>query len=281
MSRSANALAPEGFLDVGGARLEYRWIAPAVPGRPAVVLLHEGLGCASLWRDFPDRVAAATGCGALVYSRAGYGRSSPVPLPRPLRYMHDEALDVLPRVLDAAGLDEVALLGHSDGASIALIHAGAAEGARRVRGVVAEAPHVFCEPISVASIRAAREAYERGELRERLARHHGENVDVAFRGWNGAWLDPGFARWNIERHLPGISAPVLVIQGLDDQYGTEAQCRSVEAWCGGPTEVVTLRECGHSPHRDQPEATLAAVARFVARLGAPLTSRASPSAPSR
>jgi pimeloyl-ACP methyl ester carboxylesterase len=201
-----------------------------------------------------------------VYSRAGYGRSSPVALPRPLRYMHDEALDVLPRVLDTACLDDVILVGHSDGASIALVHAGGADGARRVRGVVAMAPHVFCEALSISSIRAAREAFERGELRAKLARRHGENVDVAFRGWNDAWLDPAFARWNIEEYLPRIAVPVLVVQGRDDEYGTAAQYRSIAARCGGPTEVVVLDACRHSPQRDQPEATIEAIAGFVARV---------------
>jgi pimeloyl-ACP methyl ester carboxylesterase len=181
--------------------------------------------------------------------------------------MHDEAFEVLPRVLDVAGLDDVVLVGHSDGASIALLHAAGADPSHRVRGVVAEAPHVFCEAISIASIRAAREAFETGDLRARLARLHGDNVDVAFRGWNGAWLDPAFVRWNIEGYLPRIDVPVLVIQGRDDQYGTEAQCRSIEARCRGPTRVVTLGECGHSPHRDQPAATLAALVEFVPRLG--------------
>lgn len=262
----AAPLAPEGFLDVAGQRLEYRWIAPAAPRAPSLVFLHEGLGCVATWRDFPARVAGETGCGALVYSRAGYGRSSPVALPRPLRYMHDEALGVLPRVLDAARLDDVVLVGHSDGASIALVHAGGADPARRVRGLVAMAPHVFCEPLSISSIRAAREAFEAGELRARLARRHGENVDVAFRGWNDAWLDPAFARWNIEEYLPRIAVPVLVVQGRDDEYGTAAQYRSIVARCGGPTEVVVLDACRHSPHRDQPEATLQAIAGFVARV---------------
>ncbi|HEY7725907.1 MAG TPA: alpha/beta hydrolase [Anaeromyxobacteraceae bacterium] len=262
-------MKPGGFLEVGGARLEVRWIAPAAPGRPALVFLHEGLGCVALWRDFPDRLAAATGCGALVYSRAGYGASSPVPLPRPLRYMHDEGLETLPRLLDAAGLEDVVLVGHSDGASIAIVHAGAADPGGRVRGLVLEAPHVFCEPLSVASIEKARAAYLGGDLRARLSRFHGENVDCAFWGWNRAWLDPGFLRWNIEEHLPGIRVPALVLQGRDDEYGTLAQVESVRARSGGPVQVLVLDRCGHSPHRDQPEATLAAAGAFVARLGRP------------
>lgn len=263
---AASPLSPEGFLAVDGQLLEYRWIAPAAPGGPSLVFLHEGLGCVSLWKEFPDAVARATGLGVLVYSRAGYGRSSPVPLPRPLTYMHDEALRVLPRVLAGAGLGDVVLLGHSDGGSIALVFAGAGTGRARVRGAILEAPHVFCEDLSVASIEEARRAYEDGDLRPRLARHHGDNVDVAFWGWNRAWLDPGFRRWNVEEHLPAIRAPLLVLQGREDPYGTAAQYEAIAAKAGAPVEVRVLERCGHAPHRDQPEATLAAVVAFVKRL---------------
>jgi pimeloyl-ACP methyl ester carboxylesterase len=263
MPPTTQGLSAEGHLEVGGARLEYRWIPPRGVGGPALVFLHEGLGCVSTWRDFPDEVAAATGLGALVYSRAGYGRSSPVPLPRPLRYMHDEGLEVLPRLLDAAALDSVVLVGHSDGASIALVHAGGADEGGRVRGVAALAPHVFCEELSVASIAKARVAYETGDLRARLARHHGENVDVAFWGWNRAWLDPDFMRWSIEEYLPRIRVPVLVVQGREDEYGTAAQHERIAARCTGPTRVVVLDACGHAPHRDQREATLSAIASFA------------------
>ena len=266
MSAAGRSLEPQGFLDLAGTRVEYRWIAPAVANRPTLVLLHEGLGCVALWKDFPDRLAAATGCGTFVYSRAGYGRSSPVPLPRPLRYMHDEGLQALPRLLEELGLERVVTVGHSDGASIALVHAGGADPGHRVRGLIVEAPHVLCEELSVASIRQAREAYQQGDLRARLARLHGDNVDVAFWGWNQAWLDPDFMRWNIEEYLPGISVPVLVVQGRDDQYGTAEQYQRIQRGSGGPVEVLVLDACGHSPHRDQPDATLAAMARFVARL---------------
>jgi len=268
MRLSAQPLAPEGHLDAAGGRLEYRFVPPRAPGRPALVFLHEGLGSVALWRDFPDDVAAATGCGALVYSRAGYGRSSSVSLPRPLSYMHDEALDVLPRLLDQAGLEEVVLVGHSDGASIALIHAGGADPGGRVKGLVAEAPHVFCEDLSIASIEKAREAFETGDLRARLARFHGDNVDVAFWGWNRAWLDPDFRRWNIEEYLPRIRVPVLVVQGREDPYGTAAQYESIAERCGAPTRVVVLDACGHSPHRDQSAATLSTIADFVGAFAA-------------
>ncbi len=266
MHRKKKDLAPEGFLDVEGARLEYRFVPARSAGRPALVFLHEGLGCVALWRDFPDAVAAATDCAAFVYSRAGYGRSSPVTLPRPLTYMHDEGLRVLPRLLDAAGLADVVLVGHSDGGSISLIHAGGADPHGRVRGVATLAPHVFCEDLSVSSIAKAKEAYEKGDLRERLARHHGANVDVAFWGWNRAWLDPRFMEWNIEEFLPRIHVPVLVVQGREDPYGTAAQYERIAEESGGPTRVVVLESCGHSPQRDQRDATLEAIASFVAEL---------------
>lgn len=261
-------LDPEGFVDLGELRLEYRWIAPRQPDLPVLVFLHEGLGCAAIWRDFPDRLAAATGCGAFVYSRAGYGASSPVAVPRPLRYMHDEGLEVLPRLLDRLGFAQVILVGHSDGASISLIHAGSGK-APRVVGVICEAPHVFNEEICVASIREAKIAYETTDLRARLARLHGDNVDVAFWGWNHAWLDPDFMQWNVEEYLPGIRVPVLVIQGHDDEYGTAAQHHAIARQAGGPVSVVVLEQCRHSPHKDQPDATLAAMTDFVAALTAP------------
>jgi len=260
------ALAPAGHLSVDGARLEYRWLPAAAPGRPALVLLHEGLGCVALWKDFPEQLAAATGAGVLVYSRAGYGRSSPVEVPRPLSYMHHEGLRVLPRLLDAAGLPAVVLLGHSDGGSIALVHAGGADPGGRVKGLVTFAAHVLCEELSVRSIEEARRAYLDGDLRPRLMRLHGDNVDCAFWGWNRAWLDPGFRDWNLEEFLPGVRVPALVVQGRDDPYGTEEQVRRIVRGCGGPAEALMLEACGHSPHRDQPEATLRAVAAFAARL---------------
>lgn len=253
------------YLQLAGQRLEYRWFGPTPAEAPTLVLLHEGLGCVALWKDFPAQLAAATGCGVLVYSRAGYGASSPVELPRPLTYMHAEGLSVLPQVLDAAGVRECVLVGHSDGASIALIHAGGV-GDPRVRGLVLLAPHVFNEAVCVASIQQAKTAYETGRLREQLARYHGDNVDCAFWGWNGAWLDPGFWHWNIEEYLAGISVPVLVIQGEDDEYGTVRQVEAIQAQVAGPVEVRLLPACQHSPHRDQPAAVQAALLGFVGPL---------------
>lgn len=250
-------------LVVGGRRLECRWAGPGPEAAPTLVFLHEGLGCAAMWRDFPDALAAATGCGALVYSRAGYGGSDAVPLPRPLDYMQAEGETAVGPLLDAAGVREAVLVGHSDGGSIALVHAATAAASGRIVGLVLEAPHVFCEDLSVRSIAAVRDQYEGGDLRARLRRYHGDNVDVAFRGWCDAWLDPGFRGWNIEGYLPRVQAPMLLIQGEEDEFGTAAQLRAIERGAGGPVETLLLPGCGHSPHRERPQEVIAAAARFV------------------
>jgi pimeloyl-ACP methyl ester carboxylesterase len=241
-----------------GHRLESVWIGPGPDEAPTLVFLHEGLGCVSMWRDFPARVADATRCGALVYSRWGYGASDAVTLPRPLRYMHDEAA-TLEEIVVAQKIRDAILIGHSDGASIAIMAASLPS----VRALVLEAPHVFCEEISVKSIAAAHDAFTRGDLRARLARHHGDNVDGAFWGWNRAWLDPGFRAWNIEEYLPRVRVPTLVIQGEDDEYGTLAQIDAIERGAAARVERIVLSACGHAPHRDRPAETLAAITRFV------------------
>jgi pimeloyl-ACP methyl ester carboxylesterase len=248
----------------GGHRLEYAWYGSPPDKAPTLVFLHEGLGSVSTWREFPARVAQATGCGALVYSRAGYGNSDPVTLPRPKSFMHDEALVTLPDVLDYAAVRHAVLVGHSDGGSIALIYAGGKRDAR-LCGLVLEAPHVFVEDLSVESIRKAAEYYVDGPLKQALERRHGRNVECAFWGWNRVWLDPEFRSWNIEEYLKGISVPVLVIQGEQDEYGTLRQVEAIERGCKGPVESVILPRCGHSPHRDRPKRTLAAVTSFVRR----------------
>ena len=250
------------FAHVGGHRLEYERIATAAANRPTLVLLHEGLGSVAMWRDFPGRLAHATGCNALVYSRHGYGNSDPLTAPRDVRYMHDEALVVLPELLDQIGIARPILVGHSDGGSIALIHAGAR--IRPVAAVVTLAAHVLVEDISVASIAAAKVAYESTDLRAKLARHHAD-VDSAFRGWNDIWLHPDFRAWNIEEYLPGIACPVLAIQGEDDEYGTMEQMRRIGAQVRD-VELVELEDCRHSPHKDQPEAVQDAIRRFVDRV---------------
>jgi pimeloyl-ACP methyl ester carboxylesterase len=255
------------FLHIDEVRLEYRRVGAPPATAPTLVFLHEGLGCVSLWKDFPDRAAAATGWGALGYSRAGYGASDPVALPRPLTYLHHEGVEVLPRVLDAAGIRRAVLVGHSDGASIALIHAGAVRDPR-IAGAVLMAPHVFNEPSCISGVLKAREAYEQGRLREQLARHHGTNTECAFRGWNDTWLDPGFCRWNIEEILPAITTPLLVIQGREDGYGTAAQIEAIARQVSGPVRTLWLENCGHSPYRDRPEETLMALTEFVRGLDA-------------
>ncbi|HUN52271.1 MAG TPA: alpha/beta hydrolase [Candidatus Sulfotelmatobacter sp.] len=255
------------YLEIAGRRLEYAWHGPAPAAAPTLVFLHEGLGSLGLWRDFPAKLAAATGCGALVYSRAGYGASDPVALPRPLGYMHEEALGVLPAVLAATGVGEHILVGHSDGASIAVINAGGAPRAG-LCGIILEAPHVFTEDMGIAAIAAAGAAYRDGDLRPKLGRWHGGNIDNAFWGWHDVWCDPAFRRWNIENYLPGIAVPGLLIQGEDDQYGTIAQVEAVRRRSGAPVRVLMLSDCKHTPHRDQAEKVLAAMAEFVRGLPA-------------
>jgi pimeloyl-ACP methyl ester carboxylesterase len=250
------------FIEVCAHRIEYEHVTVAAPTRPTLVFLHEGLGSVAMWRDFPGRVAHAAGCDALVYSRYGYGNSEPLAADRDVRYMHDEALVALPQLLDKLGLARPILVGHSDGASIALIHAGSA--GRALAGVVVLAPHVLVEDVSVTSIAAAKLAYETTDLRARLARYHAD-VDLAFWGWNRIWLAPAFRDWNIEEYLPGIGCPVLAIQGEDDEYGTMEQLRRIGAGVRD-AELVALADCRHSPHKDQPEATLEAIVRFVDRV---------------
>ncbi|GIX47710.1 MAG: hydrolase [Candidatus Tectimicrobiota bacterium] len=251
------------FVTVNAQRLEYEWFCLPPAACPPIVLLHEGLGSLAMWKDFPHQVAQATGHRVLGYSRLGYGRSDPLRGPRPVRYMHDEALHTLPCLLDALQIERPVLLGHSDGGSIALIYAGGT--GRPVAGLILMAPHVMVEDISVASIAAARTAYQTTDLRDRLARYHAD-VDGAFWGWNEVWLRPEFRTWNIEAYLPAITCPVLAIQGEDDPYGTMAQIERIAQQVRGPVELLRLPGCGHSPHRDQPQAVLAAIARFMARL---------------
>jgi pimeloyl-ACP methyl ester carboxylesterase len=257
-------LADDGFLDLGSARLEYRMIGPRPDAAPTIVMLHEGLGCVGLWGTFPDKVAAAMGAGVFVYSRKGYGRSSPAKLPRPLSFMDEEALDVLPRVLASIGFQRGILLGHSDGASIATIYAGGVQD-HRVRGLVLMAPHFFTEEMGLAEIRRAGEAFDAGVLRDKLKRWHAD-VDGAFRSWIGPWLDPDFRKWDITEALGYIRVPILIVQGADDQYGTLRQVEVANEECFCPVETAVLAAARHSPHRDAPEATLEAVAGFIKRL---------------
>ncbi len=253
------------FVDVDGHRLEYQWLGPPAGEGPCVVMLHEGLGSLSMWLDFPAAVAKATGLAVLVYSRLGYGKSDPLEdFSLPVRFMHDDATTALPGVLAALDIRQPILFGHSDGASVALIYAGSGINPAPL-GIVALSPHVFVEPICTISIAKLRVAYEEGDLRARLARHH-TNVDGAFYGWNLAWLLPAFKDWNIEEYLPRIRCPIFVIQGADDEYGTMKQVEAIERQAGAGAEHVLLAECGHSPQRQQREATLAAATGFIARI---------------
>jgi len=247
-----------------GRHIETAWWGPSPDAAPTLVLLHEGLGSVGLWRMFPAALQAATGCGVLAYSRFGYGRSSSIALPRPLSYMHDEARDMLGPVLDAAGVRRCLLVGHSDGGSIAAIYAGEARDPR-VAGLALIAAHFFVEEVSVAAIAGITGEYDTGELRARLARHH-DDVEAAFRGWSGAWLDPAFRAWNITRQVEAIRVPILLLQGADDVYGTVEQVRVAERHARCPVETLLIPGAQHSPHIEASEVTCAAVAGFARRL---------------
>lgn len=250
-----------GQLTIGSSELEHRAIGPSPDKAPTIVMLHEGLGSVGLWGEFPDKLQTATGAGVFVYSRAGYGESSPVTLPRKVDYMHAEALDVLPKVLDAIGFRRGLLLGHSDGASIATIYAGGVQD-HRVRGLSLIAPHFVVEDISVESIAAIKTTYETTDLKTKLARWH-KDVDNAFYGWNGAWLDPKFRDWDISDYLAYIRVPVLIVQGKDDQYGTLRQVEIAQEECYCPVDLKIISDAGHSPHREAPGVTLDAIEQFA------------------
>jgi pimeloyl-ACP methyl ester carboxylesterase len=242
--------------------IEYKWVGCLESTAPPLVFLHEGLGSVSMWRDFPAQLCTRLGCRGLVYSRPGYGQSEPRSAGERwgTDFMHTQAIQVLPALLDALGITQpVDLFGHSDGGSIALLFA--ARHPQRVRRLVVVAPHILVEAFGLVSIRQAREAYLQGDLRQRLARHHAD-VDSAFFGWNDAWLSPGFVRWEIASELKYIGAPVLAVQGLDDVYGTMAQIDGIAAAVPG-TRLLKLSQCGHSPHRDQPQALVEATQAFL------------------
>lgn len=248
------------FVDCAGHSLEYEWVGEAGAQAPALVFLHEGLGSIRQWRDFPAQVAQATGRRALVYSRYGYGQSDVLREDRAgVDFMHREALEALPALLKALGIERPVLVGHSDGASIALIHAGAGH---PVRALALMAPHVFVEPVCLTSIREANAAFAGGELAQRLAKYH-RNAARTFHLWADAWLDPAFEQWNIEEYLGGIACPVLAIQGEDDAYGTMEQLERVRRGVRGSCTLLKLPACGHAPFRDQPQRTLAALTEFV------------------
>jgi pimeloyl-ACP methyl ester carboxylesterase len=245
-----------------GQEIEVERIPARRTGAPTLVFLHEGLGSARLWKFFPSEIAVRTGCEAVVYSRAGNGFSTVLTTPREPSYMHDEALQTLPALLEALGIGDVLLVGHSDGASIALIYA--AEHPQTTRAVVAETPHLFVEELSVESIAAIRTQYETTDLRERIGRHHADG-DGTFYGWNDVWLSPAFASWNIEEYVERVAAPVFAVQGTGDRYGTLAQVDALASRARGPVDRLVLAECGHAPHLDRPEFVTTACAGWIER----------------
>lgn len=250
------------FVDVGEGSLEYLDLPARRAGSPDLLLLHEGLGSVSMWRDFPARLAQATGCRTVAYSRHGFGRSAARRTPFAPRFIHDEAFGVIPALRERLGIANAVMIGHSTGASMALVHASASEWP--VAGVVAMAPLATVEGSNVESIEHARTLYRTTAWRDRLARHH-DDVDAVFYGWNDTWLRPDFRDWNILDDLRRVRAPVLAILGSEDEYSTPAQVAAIAENLPDPSrfEAVLLQGCGHAPHRDQPEAVLQAVIRFL------------------
>jgi pimeloyl-ACP methyl ester carboxylesterase len=265
------------FLSVRGRNLEYRRIGAAAAS-PTLVFLHEGLGSISQWRDFPARIVEASGLPAMVYARYGHGQSEVLQQAHGVDFMHREALESLPELLRRLGIARPILIGHSDGASIALIYAGSGH---PLSGLVAMAPHVFVEDLSIEGIAAAKRGFQTTDLPQKLARHHRDPLKT-FYGWNDVWLAPEFRGWNIESFLPAITCPLLAIQGHDDEYGSMAQVDAIARQASGPVEVLKLGQCGHSPQKDQPQIVAGAIVEFVRRCsgagrgeGAPPTPRRS------
>jgi pimeloyl-ACP methyl ester carboxylesterase len=249
-------------------RLEYQWVGDAASTRPVVVFLHEGLGSLAMWKNFPRQLCEAHGLRGLVYSRYGYGQSTPKPPDErwPVDFMHVQAREVLPALLRQLGVARPWLFGHSDGGSIALLHAAS----HPTAGVVAMAPHIVVEALSIASIESARHTYETTDLPQRLGRYHAD-AESAFRGWNDIWLDPSFRGWSIEDELAAVPCPVLALQGVDDEYGTLEQIRGI-ARRAPQTRLLEIADCGHSPHRDQPDLVIHEAGRFITGLSDPLES---------
>jgi len=255
------------LIDLGDRRLRVRRLTPAQDDgleRTILVFLHEGLGCIEMWRDFPQKLCDATRCRGIVYDRTSYGRSSPWPSDPGVRYMEIEADDILPRLLAALAIDDCVLVGHSDGGTIALNYA--ARDPEPLRAVVTLAAHAINEPVCVAAIQKAREAFSAGDLRQRLSRYHGDNVDRAFHLWADAWVAPGFEPMDADGRLPGVLVPLQAIQGEDDEYGSELQLGIIAGKVGGYCETRLIADCGHSPHLQQPAYVLSEIARFIAPL---------------
>ena len=248
------------FLSVQNQRIEVEWHR-GLSGKPTLVFLHEGLGCVSLWKDFPSILSQMTQCNAFVFSRLGHGRSDPCRLPRKINFMHGEALHFLPAVLAAAGILDHIIIGHSDGGSIGIIYAGSLR-ANRLKGLITEAAHVFCEPLTQEAIRTAKHHYLQHDLKKRLERYHGPNTENTFWGWNTVWLHPRFIHWNIQKYLKQIKVPALALQGLQDQYGSPTQLTAMTSGIKH-YEAHLIDHCRHTPHQDQREKVLASMARFI------------------
>ena len=259
--------ADDQLIDLSDRRLRVRRLSPTRDDgldRTTLVFLHEGLGCIEMWRDFPQKLCDATRCRGIVYDRTSYGGSSPWPSDPGVRYMEIEADDVLPRLLSALAVDDCVLVGHSDGGTIALNYA--ARDPEPLRAVVTLAAHAINEPVCVAAIEKARQAFAAGDLRQRLAKYHGDNVDRAFRLWSDAWVAPGFEPMDAAGRLPGVQVPLQAIQGEDDEYGSELQLAIIAGKVGGYCETRLIPDCGHSPHLQQPAYVLSEAARFIAPL---------------
>ncbi len=258
------ALSDQGFLDIGAARLEYRMVGPRPDTASTLVLLHEGLGSAAMWGDFPEKLSRATGLGVFAYSRLGYGHSSPATLPRKLDFMHVEARETLPHLLDAIGFRQGMLVGHSDGASIAAIYAGSVQ-EHRMPGLVLMAPHFVVEDVTIASIAEIRKTYDATDLRTRFSRWHAD-ADATVRGWTDVWLKNDIRAWDLREDLAYIRVPILIIQGEEDHYGTVRQIEIAKEECYCPVESLLIPGTQHVPHREAPEITLTAISDFVDRL---------------
>jgi len=265
MSTKGSLLTEDSYIVAAGHSLRVRRLthrnADVEGSRPTLVFLHEGLGSIEMWHDFPAILAGTTACDCLIYDRWGHGRSDPLDVQRTLRYVHDEALDSLPEVLNHSNVDDAILIGHSDGGSIALIFA--AEYPEILRGIITEAAHVFVEEITLEGIREALDIYNNTDLKQRLARYHGTNTEKIFRAWHETWLQPEFKSWDIQDCLPKVKCPVLVIQGEDDQYGTAAQVEAIAHQVTGPSKVLLIPNCAHIPHRESKDRVAQEMTEFI------------------
>jgi len=265
MSTRGSLLTEDSYIVAAGHSLRVRRLthrnADVEGSRPTLVFLHEGLGSIEMWHDFPAILAGTTACDCLIYDRWGHGRSDPLDVQRTLRYVHDEALDSLPEVLNHSNVDDAILIGHSDGGSIALIFA--AEYPEILRGIITEAAHVFVEEITLEGIREALDIYNNTDLKQRLARYHGTNTEKIFRAWHETWLQPEFKSWDIQDCLPKVKCPVLVIQGEDDQYGTAAQVEAIAHQVTGPSKVLLIPNCAHIPHRESKDRVAQEMTEFI------------------